>query len=104
MSNIIDKIKTIFNLNNLKFIGKKKYHEEYEFYPIPGDNHFLIFEKINSNKDKGLDKYYIFIKFQGNKPYIYDIKNNKKLFNYSFDIQYFHYFNLEKNYYAFSFE
>ena len=104
MSNIIDKIKTIFNLNNLKFIGKKKYHEEYEFYPIPGDNHFLIFEKINSNKDKGLDKYYIFIKFHGNKPYIYDIKNNIKLFKYSFDIQYFHYFNLEKNYYAFSFE
>ena len=103
ISNIIDRIKAIFNLKNLKFIGKKKYKKEYEFCPIPDDNHFLLFEKINSKKEKGLDKYYIFIKFSDNMPYIYDIKSNKKI-KYSFDIQYFHYFDLEKNYYTFSFE
>ena len=103
ISNIINKIKAIFNFKNIKFIGKKKYNEEYEFCPIPGDNHFLLFEKINSKREKGLNKYYIFIKFPGNKPYVHDIKNNEKIEN-SFDIQYFYNFNLEKNYYAFSFE
>ena len=102
-TNIIGKIKSIFNLKNLKFIGKKKYNEKYEFCPIPDDNHFLLFEKNNSKKENGLDKYYIFIKFSNNMPYIHDIKNNKKI-KYSFDIQYFHHFDLAKNYYAFSFE
>ena len=103
MTSFMNKIKSMFKLKKLNFIGKKSYNSEFNFIPIPNDNTILIFKEKKTDKEKGLNKYCIYIKFPQEKSYVYRMKNNK-IIKYNYDIEYFHLFDLNKSYYVFSFE
>ena len=101
--NYISSIKNHFGLKEIKFIGKKIYNENCDFVPIPNDNYFLMFKKKKPKNEKGLNKFYIFIKYNSKSPYVYDFKEDKDT-KYDFDIEYFHLFDLNKYYYVFAFK
>ena len=103
MKSFMNRIKNMFKLKQLNFIGKKNYNSELNFIPIPNDNTLLIFKEKQKSKEKGFNKYCIYIKFPQEKSYVYSIKNKKKI-EYNYDIEYFNLFDLNKSYYVFSFE
>ena len=103
MKSFMNRIKNMFKLKQLNFIGKKNYNSELNFIPIPNNNTLLIFKEKQKSKEKGLNKYCVYIKFSKEKSYVYSIKNKKKI-EYNYDIEYFNLFDLNKSYYVFSFE
>jgi hypothetical protein len=103
ITNYISTLKNIFGLKEIKFIGKKIYNENYNFVPIPNDNYFLMFKKKKTKNEKGLNKFYIFIKYNSKSSFVYDFKEKKNII-YDFDIEYFHLFDLNNYYYVFEFK
>ena len=104
METFITELKEKLNLQNIYFIGQKKYDESLNFFPIPDNNIILLFKRNVLTNEVNLTQFYAFIKYPNEKKaYVYDIKSGNRI-DKEYEIQYLDLFNLSQPYYIFTFE
>ena len=109
IGNIIKEIQELISnisrellINNLKFVSKELYNDKEAFIPIPNDNFLFVFKLENSSKKNDLNNYCFLIKKPNEDLFLYSYAK-KEIIKKSYPIQYFGSFDLQENYFIFSF-
>ena len=99
---LIENISKELVIKNLQFVSKELYNDKEAFIPIPNDNFLFVFKIDNSFEKICLNNYCFLIKKPNKDLFLYNYAK-KEIIKKSYPIHYFGLFDLQENYYIFSF-